>query len=256
MLKPLLNEKVVRARQKAAEKTRTALHGVPEIDHFILRKSLRDHVNEDEAILKSVVTLAIADDEKKHELGYTTTSACSLCGDSKGGFEHLMASCTALSHVRTKCPFASLLPHLPAQVLRGIPPAMSIEGTGPFWHEEETSWLATSLWCDLRKIRPTPKTRQFIHLLPDADKKLNARQIMHKHRSDFALLDWELPPLATETAPEEPNVFNDGSLKNSLCQWWSAGGIGVWWPNRNLTQNPLNANEQNLLIRSSDKKLW
>ena len=39
MFKPLLNEKTVRARQRAAETTRMALHGIFEIDRFILRKS-------------------------------------------------------------------------------------------------------------------------------------------------------------------------------------------------------------------------
>ena len=40
MLKPLLNERIVRAIQRAAETTRTALHGIFEIDHSTLRKSL------------------------------------------------------------------------------------------------------------------------------------------------------------------------------------------------------------------------
>ena len=38
MLKPMLNEKFVRARQREAEKNRSALEGIQEVDHFILRK--------------------------------------------------------------------------------------------------------------------------------------------------------------------------------------------------------------------------
>ena len=76
---------------------------------------------------------------------------------------------------------------------------------------------------------------------------------MHKHRLDFALIDWELPPKSKDKAPQDPNVFNDGSLKNASCQWWSAGGIGVWWPGRNLTDDPLNQNEANLVARVSKK---
>ena len=60
-------------------------------------------------------------------------------------------------------------------------------------------------------------------------------------------------PKSKEKAPVEPNVFNDGSLKNSVCQWWSAGGIGVWWPDRNLTQDPLNEIERNLVAMVSNK---
>jgi len=48
-------------------------------------------------------------------------------------------------------------------------------------------------------------------------------------------------------------VYNDGSLKNSLCQWWSVGGIGVWWPERKLNDTPLNHNERNLVVRVSEK---
>ena len=135
MLKPLLNEKFVRARQRLAETTRTALKGVFEIDHYILRKTLRPFTNDDEAILKNVVTLAIADDQKKFELSYASSEACTLCGAPNGGIEHLVAFCSKLCHVRTRCPFAKLLPFLPAPVLRGIPPAMSIDAVGPFWKE-------------------------------------------------------------------------------------------------------------------------
>ena len=62
MLEPMLNEKFVRARQREAEKNRSALEGIQEVDHFILRKTSRKLKGEDEAILKSVVTLATADD--------------------------------------------------------------------------------------------------------------------------------------------------------------------------------------------------
>ena len=41
-----------------------------ELDHFLLRKSLRAYTGENDAILKSVVTLATADDQKKFELDY------------------------------------------------------------------------------------------------------------------------------------------------------------------------------------------
>ena len=82
---------------------------------------------------------------------------------------------------------------------------------------------------------------------------MNARKVMHKHRNDFALMDWVLPPRLQEKAPEEPNVYNDGSLNKSLCQWWSVGGVGVWWPGRNLADTPLNENERNLVVKTSCK---
>ena len=46
-----------------------------------------------------------------------------------------------------------------------------------------------------------------------------------------------------DAAPEEPNVFNDGSLKIPSRQFWSLGGHGVWWGNRTLPEAPLTVNE-------------
>ena len=132
MLKPLLNEKFVRARQTEAEMNRSALKGVKEVDHFILRKTLRKFKGEDEAILKSVITLATADDQKKFELDFATSEECSLCGAPKGGLDHLVATCTKLHHVREKNQIIKLLPYLHTPVLRGIPPAMEIEAQGDY----------------------------------------------------------------------------------------------------------------------------
>ena len=39
-----------------------------------------------------------------------------------------------------------------------------------------------------------------------------------------------------EEAPEEPNAYSDGSLKNVKGPFWHLGGAGVWWPNRKEEQ--------------------
>ena len=33
-------------------------------------------------------------------------------------------------------------------------------------------------------------------------------------------------------APEEPNVYSDGSLKQNKSYFWQTGGAGVFWPRR------------------------
>ena len=167
--------------------------------------------------MRSVITLATADDQKKFELDYASSEACTLCGALSGGIEHLVAFCSKLCHIRGKSPIAKLLPYLPAAVLRGIPPAMGIDEHGPFW-KEQVNDEAMKQWNEVRKTQPQPLARQFLHELSEEDRQMNARNVMHKHGNDFALIDWALPPRAEEKAPEEPNVYNDGSLKNSLCQ--------------------------------------
>ena len=37
-----------------------------------------------------------------------------------------------------------------------------------------------------------------------------------------------------DAAPDKPNGYSDGSLKNVRGMFWSVGGAGVWWPNRTI----------------------
>ena len=36
------------------------------------------------------------------------------------------------------------------------------------------------------------------------------------------------------TAPKRPNVYSDGSFKNTRGHFWQVGGAGVWWPGRGI----------------------
>ena len=129
---------------------------------------------------------------------------------------------------------------------------MSQNQTGAYWDEIEKPETEKA-WLEIRKVQPKPLAKNFFRNLDDNDKKLNARQLMHKHRKDFIKIEWALPPQSIHNAPETPNVYNDGSLKNSLCQWWSVGGIGVFWPQRNLESNPLNINEKEFVVAQDNK---
>ena len=144
------------------------------------------------------MTLATADDHKTFELDYATSDACTVCGALNGGLEHLIVHCSKLCEIRKCSPIANLLPHLPPAVLRGIPPAMGTEVVGPYWKEEGTTQQAMRQWNDYRKVQPRAAASQFINELPEEDQQLNARKVMHKNRSNFALIGWELPPKALE----------------------------------------------------------
>ena len=39
-------------------------------------------------------------------------------------------------------------------------------------------------------------------------------------------------------APDKPNVYTDGALKNPQVQAWCLGGLGIWWPGRDLDNHP------------------
>ena len=137
------------------------MNGVTEIDHCLVRKSLRKFAGEDEAILKSVVTLSTADDLKQIEMDYASSESCSLCGNAEGGYEDLMVCCPKLLHVRESSPLSRILKFLPAAILRGLPPAMGQTLTGAYWKEAE-HLDATRAWDDFRKIQPKALTTHFL----------------------------------------------------------------------------------------------
>ena len=39
--------------------------------------------------------------------------------------------------------------------------------------------------------------------------------------------------------PLRPNAYSDGSLKHPRISLWSLGGLGVWWPERDVQQHPI-----------------
>ena len=44
--------------------------------------------------------------------------------------------------------------------------------------------------------------------------------------------------------PEKPNVYSDGSVKNPRGLRWKAGGVGIWWQNRDMGKRPLTEAEE------------
>ena len=70
---------------------------------------------------------------------------------------------------------------------------------------------------------------------------------MHMHRDDILQLDWHMPGRTDEKALEKPNVYNNGSLKNSRCHWSALVGVGIRWPGRKLVEKPLKEAEAKLV---------
>ena len=49
-------------------------------------------------------------------------------------------------------------------------------------------------------------------------------------------------------APEEINVYSDGSLINIRTNSFKLAGVGVWWPNRKNSEMPLSEAEEELAL--------
>ena len=48
-----------------------------------------------------------------------------------------------------------------------------------------------------------------------------------------------MPRNEDEMPPEEPNVYTDGSLHNPTSRHWQVGGMGIFWPDRKLEEQPI-----------------
>ena len=67
------------------------------------------------------------------------------------------------------------------------------------------------------------------------NENMTAREVMEilagKEEGDGLYMP-EMGSKVEGTAPKKPNVYSDGSLKNTKGYFWQVGGAGVWWPGR------------------------
>ncbi len=69
--------------------------------------------------------------------------------------------------------------------------------------------------------------------------KLNARQLIRHRKVSPLVLDLPATEACALEAPQQPIVFTDSSLKTPSCQSWALGGMGIWWPIRDIIMFPL-----------------
>jgi hypothetical protein len=150
-----------------------------------------------------------------------------------------------LQHVRTDKELAACCHLFPDPVLLGIPPALCSEGLGAWWEWGEQSKRAQ----DLRehgaakrlfgKVHPPTFAYSRIKERTNTEMQMNARQFVRYLRGTVPPQTWSMPQPCTDRPPEKVNVYSDGSLKNPHSQMWALGGLGIWWPGRQLEEKPL-----------------
>eukprot|EP00973_Karenia_brevis_P059164 8237308-Karenia_brevis.AAC.1 len=47
------------------------------------------------------------------------------------------------------------------------------------------------------------------------------------------------PPYVVQHAPDDPNIFTDGSFSHSTCPVYGLASAGVWHPQRDMEAQPL-----------------
>ena len=72
----------------------------------------------------------------------------------------------------------------------------------------------------------------------------NARQAFNALRTLPSINGMTMPSACHTNAPDEPKVYADGSWLQPRYKYLGYGGAGVWWPGRDLTQDPISDAER------------
>ena len=155
--------------------------------------------------------------------------------------------CKALEKEREEADkeLAALDPNeLHPAIRHGVAPAMSSKLKGAFWGGSlEGKDNATK---KLLGYVPEGLTPFKIRSITDKCKaEWTAREVIQNYTGSWGDDEMEKPTKMEggSRAPEAPNGYSDGSLKNPIGNHWAIGGIGVWWPNRSEESEPLNPQE-------------
>jgi len=141
-------------------------------------------------------------------------------------------------------------------VVNGIPLAMHSNVESSFWKEESdainrvdihtktnigiplanstlSNHAATCIWdtkCGLDQ-RDNPSLT------------CNARQSFELLKQDIPETKMTMPKPCNFDAPQDINVYTDGSWLHAIKTFLGIGGAGVWWPNRTLSRDKANSVE-------------
>ena len=65
------------------------------------------------------------------------------------------------------------------------------------------------------------------------------REQMQRHVARSSYHQIPEPEKSEGEVPVEPNAFADGSMQQPNRRYMHLGAYGVWWPRRNLKEEPL-----------------
>jgi len=73
--------------------------------------------------------------------------------------------------------------------------------------------------------------------------KITAREYIQYKVDEGGKEKLPMPRRQAGKAPEDINVYTDGSLQNPTSRHWQVGGMGIYWPDRKFTEHPLEEHE-------------
>ena len=225
-----------RARTKAKQGTKEINMELPEIDIAPSYRSV-EKMGEGEAKLMRVVQSGGGWDKAKlTRIGVLESDLCECCEAAVHTTDHLCWRCPHFNAIRKKVSdnIAQIPPDLlPLAVRRGIAPVMAADPGTTYWGTVLRD--ASSELQQILGVRSedglNDEAKELVKVAIDSG--CNARQIVAVARREYrGGVEPVFPGQIEETAPDEPNVYTDGSYTSPVEHMWALGGFGIWWPKK------------------------
>ena len=254
-LKTAITSIPVRQRTKATDSNRTFAGNIKEVDHEMMKGLLNKMGHKEARIYRYISTGAMWNEHQLNNID-KGEGKCRHCGIKVEDSEHVLWKCPVIHKYRTNKDLCKLdTKHIPKTLINGIPTTISCELAADFWGnkhgqevDDDTKQLIGQLKGHKGKVQEA-RQMELMQCFQDEDIDIankNARQAFNALRTLPSITVMPMPIVCHTTAPEEPNVYSDGSWLQPQYKYLGYGGAGVWWPGRNLNQEPASEAENEL----------
>ena len=240
----------IRARDRRVASQRTFAGEFEELDHDIIKKITHSLGDKEKRVYMHIASGGFWGEDHKKE-AFDAEGKCPHCGLSNIGTQHILWQCPVINQFRTNGGLNHIrVQDLPKCVANGLPKSLGPNFTKDFWGRE--SDIASS--CDGNEPEnPNSKfwrrqvNQSMQGLLED---QVRQKEEVIKENDSVSTLFCRLRHADNEIihpvpypcllpAPEEINVFIDGSLKNPQKWFLVVGGAGTFWLNRVIDRDNL-----------------
>ena len=252
-VKPIFMNAMANRRTKDQKNRREETSNLEEIDKTTTMKFSKKLVDTDANLLRVILTGSTWTKDKFVHTGQASSSICELCNeDLTHDATHMFWECKTFECIRKEvAPNVNKIPlhALPKPLRIGIAPALQPDPQCSYWGSS-TKHLDEGIAKLIGKTTTNARSHEFDDYLNQTKAggilaHLNARQAFQHIRGNNAERIIEkmkihyvggLPPL-------KPNVYTDGGMANPGNYHWCLSGAGIWWPKRNVKDQPINENE-------------
>ncbi len=246
-LKKAVAELVIRNRNKLAAKQRTHLSQVDEIDNQMIKKIVNKLGPKEQKVYRHIATGGAWADNHLADIGQSD-GLCPHCDKQVNDITHILWECEHI-HKHRKHRDLCDMDHaqLPLHIKHGVPSAMTNDIQAPYWSKHEDGNQISNnkqfckqigMWTGKNSANIMSSKHQEVkdalsNVGIDGTKQ-NARQAFTNAKNNKQPPHFALPHKCYARAPNEINVYSDGSWLFPLNQYLGLGGAGVWWPGRNI----------------------